>query len=146
MSGRGYARYYSFTRRENAEVTIDLTSSVDTYLYLRSGSDTSGTAQHSNDDIESGNTDSQIVETLSAGTKRHRHAVAATPLGLTATASGANSIVLSWTPLAGASHFGVYRCLPSGSGLPAFYEEVSENVPGATYTTPGSPAAPTITK
>ena len=77
---------------------------------------------------------------------RHRHAAAATPSGLTATASGANSIELSWTPLAGASHFGVYRCLPSGSGLPAFYETVSENVPGATYTTQGGPASgPTIT-
>ena len=68
VSGRGYARYYTFTLSEGAEVTIDLTSTVDTYLYLRSGSSTSGTAQHSNDDIESGNTDSQIVETLSAGT------------------------------------------------------------------------------
>ena len=68
VSGRGYARYYSFTLSEKTEVTIDLTSSVDTYLYLRSGSSTSGTAQHSNDDIESGNTNSQIKETLSAGT------------------------------------------------------------------------------
>ena len=68
VSGRGYARYYSFTLSSEAEVTIDLTSSVDTYLYLRLGSSTSGTAQHSNDDIESGNTNSQIQETLSAGT------------------------------------------------------------------------------
>ena len=68
MSGRGYARYYSFTLTEETEVTIDLTSSVDTYLYLREGSATSGTALHDNDDIESGNTDSRIVATLSAGT------------------------------------------------------------------------------
>ena len=68
VSGRGYARYYTFNLSEGAEVTIDLTSSVDTYLYLRQGSATSGTAVHSNDDIESGNTDSRIVATLSAGT------------------------------------------------------------------------------
>ena len=68
VSGRGYARYYSFTLTEDAEVTVDLTSGVDTYLYLREGSATSGTARHSNDDIESGNTDSRIVATLSAGT------------------------------------------------------------------------------
>ena len=67
VSGRGYARYYSFTLSESAEVTIDLTSSVDTYLFLRSGSSTSGTALHQNDDIVSGNTNSQIVATLSAG-------------------------------------------------------------------------------
>ena len=68
VSGRGYARYYSFTLTEQREVTIDLSSDVDTYLYLRAGRSTSGTALHDNDDIESGNTDSQIVATLSAGT------------------------------------------------------------------------------
>ena len=68
MSGRGYARYYSFTLTEEAEVTIELSSSVDTYLYLREGSTTSGTSLHDNDDVESGDTDSRIVATLSAGT------------------------------------------------------------------------------
>ena len=68
VSGRGYARYYSFTLSESTEVTIDLTSTVDTYVLLRSGSSTSGTALHQNDDIVSGNTNSQIVATLSAGT------------------------------------------------------------------------------
>ena len=68
VSGRGYARYYSFTLAAETEVTIDLTSSVDTYLFLRSGSATSGAALHQNDDIVSGNTNSQIVATLSAGT------------------------------------------------------------------------------
>ena len=68
VSGRGYARYYSFTLTEPAEVTIDLSSTVDTYLYLREGNSTSGAAIHENDDIGSGNTNSQIQETLSAGT------------------------------------------------------------------------------
>ena len=68
MSGRGYARYYSFTLTESTEVTIDLTSTVDTYLFLRSGSSTSGTALHQNDDIGGTNRNSQIVATLAAGT------------------------------------------------------------------------------
>ena len=68
VSGRGYARYYSFTLEQEAEVTIDLTSSVDTYLYLRGEDATSGVALHENDDIESGNTNSRIEETLEAGT------------------------------------------------------------------------------
>ena len=68
VSGRGYARYYSFTLTEPAEVTIDLSSTVDTYLYLREGNSTSGATIHENDDIGSGNTNSQIQETLSAGT------------------------------------------------------------------------------
>ena len=68
VSGRGYSRFYTFTLTEDGEVTIDLTSSVDTYLYLREGSITSGTILHDNDDVESGSTDSRIVATLSAGT------------------------------------------------------------------------------
>ena len=68
VSGRGYARYYTFTLTSDGQVTIDLTSSVDTYLYLREDDATSGTSLHSNDDIESGNLNSRIVATLSAGT------------------------------------------------------------------------------
>ena len=68
VSGRGYARYYGFTLTSETEVTIDLASSLDIYLYLRSDSSTSGTASHQNDDIVSGNTDSQTVATLAAGT------------------------------------------------------------------------------
>ena len=68
QSGRGYARYYSFTVAAETAVTIDMASSVDTYLYLRQGSATSGTALSENDDIESGNTNSQIAANLEAGT------------------------------------------------------------------------------
>ena len=71
VAGRGYARYYSFTLAAESEVTIDLTSSVDTYLYLREGNAITGTALHDNDDIVSGNTDSRIVATLSAGDLHH---------------------------------------------------------------------------
>ena len=67
VSGRGYARYFSFTLTQGGEVTVGLTSTVDTYLFVRQGSATSGAALHENDDIVSGNTDSQIVATLAAG-------------------------------------------------------------------------------
>ena len=67
VPGRGYARYYNFTLAESREVTLTLESSLDTYLYLRSGSAKSGTPVASNDDIVTGNLNSQIVQTLAAG-------------------------------------------------------------------------------
>ena len=68
VSGRGYARFYSFILTEGTMVTMELNSGVDTYLYLREGNATSGTALHENDDMEGSNTDSQIVATLADGT------------------------------------------------------------------------------
>ena len=69
VSGRGHARYYSFTLAEDSEVTITLESTdVNTYLYLREGDATSGTALQENNDVDSGDTDSRIVATLPAGT------------------------------------------------------------------------------
>lgn len=62
------ARFYTFTVTQNSLVTIDLSSSVDTYLYLRAGADAlSGDYMRSDDDGGSGN-DSRISETLSPGT------------------------------------------------------------------------------
>ena len=64
-----YARYYSFGLASPSEVTFTLESSdIDTYLYLLSGSETDGTVLHENDDLESGNTNSEISESLPAGT------------------------------------------------------------------------------
>ena len=63
-----YARYYSFTLGESSDVTIDLESDADTYLYLRAGDAKSGDYLHENDDVESGNLNSQIAATLGAGT------------------------------------------------------------------------------
>ena len=60
-----YARFYSFTLGQEAEVQIDLTSSEDTVLYLR-GPVAGGVLF--NDDVENGNTNSRIAATLSAGT------------------------------------------------------------------------------
>ena len=62
-----YARFYSFTVSPSTQVTIDLTSSVDTYLYLLQGSGTSGSVIESDDD-DGGGTNSRIVRTLSSGT------------------------------------------------------------------------------
>ena len=64
-----YARYYSFTLGEESQVTIDLTSNVDTYLFLLEGAGREGSEEGNNDDIEVGvNTDSRILSTLAAGT------------------------------------------------------------------------------
>ena len=71
VKDRGHARYYSFTLEQESEVTIDLTSSVDTYLYLREGDSRSGATveggENDDIDIDEGNTNSQIVLTLPAG-------------------------------------------------------------------------------
>ena len=67
-SGRGYARYYSFTLGAESEVTITLESSdADTYLYLWAGEARSGDFLYENDD-DGGTTRSSIQETLTAGT------------------------------------------------------------------------------
>ena len=67
--GERYARFYTFTLDSDSDVTIDLTSDADTYLYLRSGNSTTGDASYENDDIDTRarNFDSRIEETLSAG-------------------------------------------------------------------------------
>ena len=66
---RGYARYYTFTLAQQSNVTIDLESSVDPFLYLRSGHTRSGTVLHENDDVAPGtNTNSRISESLAPGT------------------------------------------------------------------------------
>ena len=86
----GYARYYSFTLAQESAVTITLESSVDPYLYLRSGDARTGTPLHFNDDVESGNRNSRIVATLAAGryTIEATTYVAATAGTFTLTVSG----------------------------------------------------------
>ena len=67
-SGR-YARFYTFALDQESEVAITLESSdADTYLYLRSGSETTGSVLYVNDNHEGSTSRSQIQETLSAGT------------------------------------------------------------------------------
>ena len=70
--GSSYARFYSFTLAQAAEVTITLESETDPYLYLREGEAKSGDVACDgceNDDLAPGtDTDSRIQETLAAGT------------------------------------------------------------------------------
>lgn len=47
-----YAKRFTFTLSVDAEVTINLSSSRNTYLYLLSGHSTSGTVRAQNDDAE----------------------------------------------------------------------------------------------
>ena len=69
VSGRGYARYYTFTLDESSEVFIDLQSDdADPYLYLREEQARSGDFLYENNDRNSDVTTSQIRETLVAGT------------------------------------------------------------------------------
>ena len=70
VADRGYARYYTFTLARDSALTIDLESSVDPYLYLRAGEARTGAFLHENDDVDrpGGDYDSQISETLTAGT------------------------------------------------------------------------------
>ena len=62
-TGDRYARYYTFTLDESGSVTVELSSAVDTYLYLMKGIGRNGELLASNDDIVSGNTNSQIPAT-----------------------------------------------------------------------------------
>ena len=69
VSGRGYARYYTFSLTQDGVATIDLESGdANTYLYLREGETASGTALHENDDHQGSTGTSRIQETLAADT------------------------------------------------------------------------------
>ena len=68
-SGDRYARFHTFTLDSESDVTINLSSTTDTYLYLRSGTSAEGSALHENDDYNyPTTTDSRIEERLDAGT------------------------------------------------------------------------------
>ena len=63
-----YARFYTFTLEQPAEVQIDLISQQDPYLFLLHGAGTDGTVVAENDDvIHITDTNSQIATTLDAG-------------------------------------------------------------------------------
>ena len=64
-SGR-YAKYFTFTLSSSREVTIDLQSATDTYLFLLDGHGRNGSVIESDDDSGDGY-DSRITRTLSAG-------------------------------------------------------------------------------
>ena len=62
-----YAQYYTFTLAGEEAIKIDLTSDIDTYLYLLEDANTSGILIESNDDGGDG-LNSRIIRTLSSGT------------------------------------------------------------------------------
>jgi hypothetical protein len=62
-----YARYYTFTLTEPVSVEIDVTSSVDSYLYLLQG-DNPGNGYITFDNDGGGNFNARIVRLLTAGT------------------------------------------------------------------------------
>ncbi len=64
-----YARFYTFTLGAEADVTISLSSDVDTFLYVREGSGSGGSVAAFNDDLSTDDRNSLIEdETLDAGT------------------------------------------------------------------------------
>ena len=68
-SGDRYARFYTFTLRAESDVTIDLSSDEDTFLYLRSGITTDGNTIAENDDRATSDYDSQhYLQALGPGT------------------------------------------------------------------------------
>ncbi|MDE0268594.1 MAG: hypothetical protein OXI96_06115, partial [Acidimicrobiaceae bacterium] len=62
-----YAKRYEFTLDSAANVTVDLTSTQDAYLYLLSGHGTSGTVSGENDDVDTTSDDSRVSVELAAG-------------------------------------------------------------------------------
>ncbi len=66
-SGAFYARFYTFTLVEPADVTITLTSDIDTYLYLMRGARRDGEVLRQNNDFSGLGTNSRIVASLAAG-------------------------------------------------------------------------------
>ena len=67
-SGARFARYYSFALDAAANVSITLTSSEDTYLYLLDGANKEGPDLYENDDIIPGsNLNSRIEQQLQPG-------------------------------------------------------------------------------
>ena len=89
-----YSRYYSFAVTDASPYTVTLTSTIDAYLYLRSGGRTTGPAIAEDDDSRGGTsgTDAQIFRHLQPGT----YTVEAATAG--AGAAGTFSLDIRQTP------------------------------------------------
>ena len=68
-AGERYARFYTFTLDESADIVISLRSDEDTYLYVLDGHGKNGDALHEHDDIENFglDTNSRLSVTLEPG-------------------------------------------------------------------------------
>lgn len=90
-----YARFYSFSLSGGGEVTIELTSATDPYLYLLMGTGKSGSVLAYNDDIDyPDNHNSRITRTLQAGS----YTVEATTYGSRRTGSFTLAIRTAGSP------------------------------------------------
>ena len=67
-----YARFYTFTLDESADVNITLTSDVDTYLYLLDGADRAGVVRDRDDDDDDNNFD--LDSSTDSGLETYLHA------------------------------------------------------------------------
>ena len=108
-----YARFYTFSVSQTADARIDLTSSVDTYLFLLSGAGKNGTVLAKNDDISIWNRNSRIERELSAGT----YTVEATTWGSRRTGSFRLDIKLSGAPTATPTHTPTATSTPTGCAV-----------------------------
>jgi len=118
-----YAKYYTFTLASSQEVTIDLESSTDTYLFLLNGSGQTGTVIAEDDDSGTGS-DSQIVRNLSAGT----YTVEATTYASQTTGTFTVSVNTAQAPPAGCS-----KLIGTNINEPGIWEAdcTSTNRPGS---------------
>ena len=97
VSGRGYARYYTFSLTQDGVATIDLESGdANTYLYLRKGETAFGTALYENDDHQGSTDTSRIEATLAVDT----YTVEATTKSAGATGSFTLSITVEYPLIA----------------------------------------------
>ena len=62
-----YAEYFTFTLAVESIITIDLTSSHDTYLFLLDGHDSRTGYRQENDDVDRANRNSRLYGRLEAG-------------------------------------------------------------------------------
>ena len=90
--GTRYARFYTFTLSAPSTVTLELKSSVDTYMYLMQGTGKTGTIDDSDDDISNEDTNSRISKTLPVGD----YTIEATTFGIEAT--GTFTLTVSGLP------------------------------------------------
>ena len=90
--GTRYARFYTFTLSAPSTVTMELKSSVDTYMYLMLGKGKTGTIDDSDDDISNEDTNSRISKILPVGD----YTIEATTFGVEA--AGTFTLTVSGLP------------------------------------------------
>ena len=136
-SGTRYARYYSFTLTTPSDVTIELTSTEDTYLYLMEEIGTNGNVVHENDDAESVNTNSRIAASLQSGD----YTIEATTFNLTT--SGNFALTVRGLPVAPSTVEPVDPTPTQGPAIPTATPEPTPTQPPASVPTL-TPASPPV--